>query len=95
MKDVIVDQAHKKAADKLDSADKVINNPLTKMVAGMIGPDAANAVKQAGDHIKKEQTNEAVVGKHTKSLIQTLEGSMLPGQMTNEALYKPKTNNFL
>jgi len=39
--------------------------------------------------------NPDVVGKHTKSLIQTLEGSMLPGQMTNEALYKPKSNNFL
>jgi len=64
-----MDEAHKKAADKLDSADKVINNPLTKMVAGMLGPDAMDAVKKAGDHIKTEQGNPDVVGKHTKSLI--------------------------
>ena len=90
-----MDEAHKKAAEKLDTADKIVNNPLTKMVAGMMGSDAADAVNKAGDHIKKEQVNPDVVGKHTKSLIQTLEGSMLPGQMTNEALYKPKSNNFL
>jgi hypothetical protein len=69
IKDVAMDEAHKKAADKLDSADKIVNNPLTKMVAGMIGPDAIDAVNKAGDHIKKEQGNPSVVGKHTKSLI--------------------------
>ena len=69
IKDVAMDEAHKKAAEKLDSADKVVNNPLTKMVAGMIGPDAIDAVNKAGNHIKKEQANPDVVGTHTKSLI--------------------------
>ena len=54
IKDVAMDEAHKKAADKLDTADKIVNNPLTKMVAGMMGSDAVDAVNKAGDHIKKE-----------------------------------------
>jgi hypothetical protein len=49
-----MDEVHKKAAEKLDTADKIVNNPLTKMVAGMMGSDAADAVNKAGDHIKKE-----------------------------------------
>jgi len=64
-----MDEAHKKAAEKLDSADKIVNNPLTKMVAGIMGPDAMDAVNKAGDHIKKDQGNPDIVGKHTKSLI--------------------------
>jgi hypothetical protein len=69
VKDAIIDKVHEKAADKLDSADKVINNPLTKMVAGMMGPEVADAVTKAGDHIKKDQANPDIVGQHTKSLI--------------------------
>ena len=51
-KDVIVDSAHAKAADKLDTADKIVNNPLTKIVAGLIGPEYEKAIKDAGAKIK-------------------------------------------
>ena len=52
VKDVAIDEAHRRAADKLDQADKIINNPLTKIVAGLISPDAKESVTKAGDYIK-------------------------------------------
>ena len=54
VKDTAVDAAHAKAAEKLDHADKVVNNPLTKIVAGMISPEAKKAVEDAGAKIKEE-----------------------------------------
>ena len=54
-KDVAVDAAHAKAAEKLDHADKVVNNPLTKIVAGMISPDVKKTVEDAGAKIKESQ----------------------------------------
>jgi hypothetical protein len=39
------------------------------MVAGMMGPEINDAVNKAGDHIKKDQADPDIVGKHTKSLI--------------------------
>jgi hypothetical protein len=44
VKDTAQDEVHKRAADKLDQADKIINNPLTKIVAGFISPEAKDGV---------------------------------------------------
>ena len=54
VKDIAKDYAHSKAADKLDSADKIVNNPLTKAVARMISPNAKQSVDDAGDKIKEK-----------------------------------------
>ena len=51
-KEVAVDAAQSKVAEKLDKADKIVNNPLTKAVAGLMGPDAKKAVDEAGAKIK-------------------------------------------
>lgn len=75
-KDIGKDWAQSKAADKLDSADRIVNNPLTKAVARMISPDAKHSVDDAGDKIKEKQKDKDIVGNHTKSLISKLEDSL-------------------